>query len=651
MRRLLYSFLLLLVIAASPGFSFFNRRNRNKNKECKLGKPLPDGQKLSDYLRSQKTNRRPRKANKDDKAQITPISSNQIQLSRQALSFLEKCNYRFVNNFVQRNHDNGDKMNPILNILQLYSPGHWEKFTESQLDLDLKDEDAKEELESCVSKCTKKDFWDDLRGKAYEEQLEKYRAEKITKKPDYTCPKCVKYLPARFLAKVPDKLWDIRPRPTTTTTTTTQAPTTTPEGTTFTITTETPAPASFTPPIPTRTVRCGVRNIYKESNNLNDPDNLNRFGDRRVIGGDKTNHGEFPWQACLREKTEGETFCGGTLINSWTVLTAAHCLHEGKGGDYLQSKFIVGLGWQKAKGKNRDILDRDRKFGEQIINIDLREGKEKGRVFIHPEYIGENTHEGTNVHSPHDIAIIVLSEEVYFPPNADMGLPGDDHGVDSDVQRGSFVRPICMPHLEETERYNEKPLHPWTKEHQVGSNWEDYLWITGFGKTNGTTFDKIDNLASDSWKINSDELLKGYIGPLRNVDCQERIRTKNDQLVIWSKQICGLSLPNQLDPVDTCQGDSGGPAVKFVEVFLEDLEKEAIKNGWTDDDKEEKIFEAMVAENFTPDVRKRGQLVGVTSWGFGCGEGTPGIYTRVSEYMDWIKKYTSVMYTVDDRNI
>jgi secreted trypsin-like serine protease len=63
--------------------------------------------------------------------------------------------------------------------------------------------------------------------------------------------------------------------------------------------------------------------------------------------------------------------------------------------------------------------------------------------------------------------------------------------------------------------------------------------------------------------------------------------------------------------MDTCEGDSGGPL-------------------------EIKLYGQKKLIPF---------LVGVTSLGIGCAIGNPGVYTRVSSYIDWIE--TEVNETFD----
>ena len=45
----------------------------------------------------------------------------------------------------------------------------------------------------------------------------------------------------------------------------------------------------------------------------------------RVVGGNVTEFGEYPWQAALIRRGKVRPFCGGALINARWVMTAAHC--------------------------------------------------------------------------------------------------------------------------------------------------------------------------------------------------------------------------------------------------------------------------------------------------------------------------------------
>ena len=72
---------------------------------------------------------------------------------------------------------------------------------------------------------------------------------------------------------------------------------------------------------------------------------------------------------------------------------------------------------------------------------------------------------------------------------------------------------------------------------------------------------------------------------------------------------------------DTCQGDSGSYAVI---IFIFNIKKQF-------------FFEKKGGPLVAKDTDNKWYLVGVTSFGNGCGE-MPGIFTRTYSYLDWIFK-------------
>ena len=53
-----------------------------------------------------------------------------------------------------------------------------------------------------------------------------------------------------------------------------------------------------------------------------------RRSNKKIVGGVETEVHEYPWQVGLCSKGAVLPFCGGTLITSKHVMTAAHCLEK-----------------------------------------------------------------------------------------------------------------------------------------------------------------------------------------------------------------------------------------------------------------------------------------------------------------------------------
>ena len=89
------------------------------------------------------------------------------------------------------------------------------------------------------------------------------------------------------------------------------------------------------------------------------------------------------------------------------------------------------------------------------------------------------------------------------------------------------------------------------------------------------------------------------------------------QSYIQKNEICagGKKLPGETEWTDTCQGDSGGPMT-------------------------------------FKDANDVSTVMGVVSWGFGCARpGYPGVYTRVTNYIDWIYQNSQIRMNGDGSRV
>uniref|UniRef100_A0A672YRD1 Coagulation factor IX n=1 Tax=Sphaeramia orbicularis TaxID=375764 RepID=A0A672YRD1_9TELE len=71
---------------------------------------------------------------------------------------------------------------------------------------------------------------------------------------------------------------------------------------------------------------------------------------RRIVGGELVTPGEIPWQVALIARPSGQLFCGGSILSSLWVITAAHCLVEAQNSFFVRvdfSKFLHILGTEQ----------------------------------------------------------------------------------------------------------------------------------------------------------------------------------------------------------------------------------------------------------------------------------------------------------------
>ncbi|XP_071053752.1 CLIP domain-containing serine protease HP8-like [Onthophagus taurus] len=111
----------------------------------------------------------------------------------------------------------------------------------------------------------------------------------------------------------------------------------------------------------------------------------------RITSGNETSLEEFPWMALIAYETgEGIEFrCGGTLINKYYVLTAAHCIYN--------NLTIVGIRLGEHNTDTKLDCDVTGRCSKPTQDIRPKE------IMVHPKYVAETFE--------NDVALIRLATE------------------------------------------------------------------------------------------------------------------------------------------------------------------------------------------------------------------------------------------------
>jgi len=312
---------------------------------------------------------------------------------------------------------------------------------------------------------------------------------------------------------------------------------------------------------------------------------LRMKGLKKISGGHNSKLGKHPWMANVISVVNPDQNNGGYYYQTLC------------GGSIISERWVISAAHCFMQFQTKEKLDTVAVIVGDL-NLDKKD-KDEFFTFVDRvvEYPGYDKDANDN-----DIALLALEDE---------------------LQLSEAVLPICLPEFSpntnrNVERHGEEcEISGWGRtgseeQHQPSMVVVPIGQLPGFGGGFGgfdSIFDQIFGNGSpfgfgSPWPYHarggdkqSETMQEGVVKISDDKICKRIFRD-----MIKESMVCASG-----DGVDTCRGDSGGPL--------------SCKN-------ENQEF----------------VLRGITSWGAGCDQPVPGVYTDVAEYIQWIGKITGLQF-------
>ena len=268
--------------------------------------------------------------------------------------------------------------------------------------------------------------------------------------------------------------------------------------------------------------KCGVLSAKKNDLGLLKSNSNQTEEDlTRIYGGTVAKTNQWPWQISVRilsdDKMTKKHHCGGSVINSNYVISAAHCFKNQLDENPNFSVDIL---------TNADKWDLANEFykvytGPEVLQYFRKQEFvyyifKSERIVVHPQYLGPPDYSN-------DVAVIQLQHHIPF-----------NHPAFYEK-----VMPICLE-TEETMPDNPNSYNLNKQTYQ-----DTGFWVTGWGKES----DEV---------IRSPQLMAVNLPFVDFDQCKRRYETYHRNYVVNELMLCAGGEEGK----DSCQGDSGGPLVR-----------------------------------------------------------------------------------------